>query len=49
LALAGAFEQAEPPQEFRKDLEALQVNLRKYAKALADIADVEDLTELAFD
>jgi hypothetical protein len=36
-------------QEFRKELEALQVDLRKYAKALADIADVEDLTGLAFD
>ena len=36
-------------QEFRKELEALQVDLRKYTKALADIADVEDLTGLAFD
>jgi len=49
LAQAGAFEQAERRQEFRKDLQALQVDLRKYAKALADIADVEDLTELVFE
>jgi hypothetical protein len=49
LALAGAFEQAERRQEFRNELEALQVDLRNYAKALADIADVEDLTGLAFD
>jgi len=49
LALAGAFEQAERRQEFRKELEALQVDLRNYAKALANIADVEDLTGLAFD
>lgn len=49
LALAGAFEQAARRQEFRQELEALQVDLRNYAKALADIADVEDLTGLAFD
>ncbi|MEI6270135.1 MAG: hypothetical protein WCP01_14745 [Methylococcaceae bacterium] len=44
-----AFGDAEQRQEFRKDLEVLQVDLRKYTKALANIADVEDLTELAFD
>jgi DNA-directed RNA polymerase specialized sigma24 family protein len=49
LVLAGAFEQEERRQEFRKDLEALQVDLRKYAKALANIAGVEDLTGLVFD
>lgn len=49
MAQVGALEQAERRQEFRKDLEALQVDLRKQAKALANIADVEDLTGLAFD
>jgi len=35
---------------FVKDLEALQVDLRKYAKPLlANIADVNSLTDLAID
>jgi hypothetical protein len=33
--------------EFRSDLELLQVTLKNYTKALADIADVEDLTEIS--
>ncbi len=49
LALAGAFEQSEQCQAFRQELAALQVDLRRYTKALADIAKVEDLTGLAFD
>lgn len=49
LALAGAFEQSDQCQAFRQELAALQIDLRNYARALADIAHVEDLTELAFD
>jgi hypothetical protein len=48
MAQVGAFKQVKRRQEFRKYLEALQVDLRKYTKELAYIADVEDLTELAF-
>jgi len=47
LSLTGAFGDAEQCQAFRKELEALQIDLRNYTKALADIAQVEDLTELA--
>lgn len=46
LSLAGAFEQKEKREEFRKELADLQAVLRRYTKALADIAEVEDLTEL---
>lgn len=46
LSVAGAFKDAEKCREFRKELEALQVDLRKYTKMLADMAGVEDLTEL---
>jgi hypothetical protein len=48
-ALAGAFDDPERCTAFRRELAALQVDLRKYAKALANIADVEDLTDLAFE
>lgn len=44
LALAGAFEDAEKQREFRRELAALQILLRNYTKALADIAQVEDLS-----
>jgi len=46
LSLAGAFK--EPPRcgEFRAELAALQRRLRDYTKALAAMADVEDLTSL---
>ncbi len=46
LALAGAFKDHHKCQEFRKELEALQVDLRTYTKMLSDMAGVEDLTEL---
>lgn len=46
LSVTGAFKDTEKCQEFRKELEALQVNLRQYTKMLADMAGVEDLTEL---
>jgi len=49
LALAGAFEQPQHCREFRDELKALQLDLLIYAKALAAIAQVEDLTAAAFD
>ncbi|MCA8990753.1 MAG: hypothetical protein KDA88_02185 [Planctomycetaceae bacterium] len=46
-SLAGAFGIPARCQEFRDELSALQQNLRKYTKMLADMADVEDLTGLS--
>ena len=46
LARAGAFKDSQKCMEFRRELEALQSDLRKYTKMLADMAGVEDLTEL---
>lgn len=48
LSLAGAFNDPKLCQKFRVDLAILQVTLRRYTKALADIAEVEDLTALVF-
>ena len=45
-SLLGAFEKAGKREEFRKELEALQKDLRNYNRLLAEIADVEDLTDL---
>ena len=42
----GAFESAEECEKFRSDLSKLQVQLRNYTGLLADLADVEDLTEV---
>lgn len=42
----GEFNNKNVRDEFRTELSALQVNLRKYTKMLADVADVEDLTDL---
>ncbi len=42
----GAFEQPDKCREFRRELKALQTELRKYTKMLADMAGVEDLTDL---
>ena len=44
-----AFTDPKVRAQFRSDLAGLQVVLRKYTKALADIAQVEDLTALAFE
>jgi hypothetical protein len=44
LASAGAFEQEANRREFRRELAALQGQLAIYARMLADIAQVEDLT-----
>lgn len=46
LSIAGAFGNKAKRDEFRYDLAAVQTNLRAYAKSLADIAQVEDLTAL---
>lgn len=48
LVLAGALNDEKGRKEFRNELAALQVVLRNYTKALADIAQVEDLTAIAF-
>ena len=45
-SLAGAFQDTEKRKEFRAQLEHLQADLRKYNRMLAEIADVEDLTDL---
>lgn len=45
-SLAGAFKHPKKSSEFRKDLASLQENLRHYTKGLADIAQVEDLTQV---
>jgi hypothetical protein len=46
LLITGAFEDMERCKEFRTELATVQFNLQKYTKMLADMADVEDLTEL---
>jgi hypothetical protein len=45
-ALAGAFDDRGWCRDFRSDLAALQQRLRDYTRALADMAQVEDLTVL---
>ena len=45
-SLSGAFADAQKCLEFRTELSELQCVLRKYTKMLADMAGVEDLTEL---
>ncbi|MCH8804849.1 MAG: hypothetical protein IH986_02020 [Planctomycetes bacterium] len=45
-SLAGAFSDEARCREFRDELSQLQQQLRRYTVALADMADVEDLTEL---
>ena len=44
--MAGAFHTDEGRAEFRAELEALQADLRNYNRMLANIACVEDLTDL---
>ena len=46
LTLEGAFSKVEKREDFRKELVALQATLQKYTKALADIAQIEDLSQL---
>ena len=45
-SLAGAFDAPQKRAEFRNELAALQADLRNYNRMLADIAEVEDLTDL---
>ena len=46
LSLAGGFNDPETCLKFRAELDALQDDLRKYAALLADLAEVEDITDL---
>jgi len=46
LATEKVFANPEKCKEFRKELAQLQIQLRTYTKMLADMAGVEDLTEL---
>lgn len=45
-SLTGAFDQENKRKEFRSELEILQKDLRNYNSMLAEIAGVEDLTDL---
>ena len=45
-SLAGAFEDSDKCREFREELATLQEELRNYNRMLAEIAGVEDLTDL---
>lgn len=45
-SVAGAFKDEDKCKVFRKELDELQKELRKYTKMLAGIASVEDLTAL---
>jgi hypothetical protein len=49
LSLQGAFEDQEKCKQFRIELADLQEKLCKYAKMLADMAGVEDLSKLEAD
>jgi len=44
--LAGAFDCEDRRREFREELESLQVTMSNYNRMLAEIAGVEDLTDL---
>ena len=46
LSLSGAFEDDAMRSEFREDLRGLLVDMRNYIRMLAEIAKVEDLTDL---
>ena len=45
-SLAGAFSNEGKQEEFRKELATLQEELRNYNRLLAEIASVEDLTDM---
>ena len=45
-SLTGTFSDEDKREEFRDDLRELQKNMRKYSQMLAEIAEVEDLTDL---
>ena len=46
LSRQGAFDDEERRQEFRAELRDLQAKLRDYNRLLADVAGVEDMTDL---
>ena len=46
VSLAGEFDDTAKSQEFRRELAELQFELREYNRMLAEIAGVEDLTDL---
>lgn len=46
LSIQKAFDDPKKCEVFRKELSDLQVSLRNYTKMMADMAGVEDLTEL---
>jgi hypothetical protein len=46
LSLQGVLSDPDKRAQFRSELQTLQLILRKYSKMLADMAGVEDLTEL---
>lgn len=46
-SLAGAFDDESKRTLFREELDGLQAELRNYSRMLAEIASVEDLTDLA--
>lgn len=46
LSLENCFSKPKQCKIFRKELADLQIELRKYTKILADMAQVEDLTDL---
>lgn len=46
LSLQGAFEDPAQCKLFRRELAELQESLRNYAALLADLAEVEDITDL---
>ena len=48
ISIEGGFDDPEVRKHFRHELECLQKQLITYAKALAYIAGVEDLTELSY-
>ena len=47
-SLSGAFDEPSTRGEFREELESLQIELRSYNRLLAEIAGVEDLTDLEY-
>jgi len=46
LSIENEFEDKEKCKEFRKELNDLQILLQHYSKMLADMAEVEDITNL---
>ena len=46
VSVSGGFDDADTCVEFRSELQGLQVVLRRYTAMLADMAGVEDLTDL---